>query len=171
MAPGCSRGAKGQIRLGPQVRVGAGCLLISDSSLILGEHSVLGPRVAIERREDRTGSFVCGARCHFGDDGLLETSGPITIGDDCQFGLGCLLYTHNHLPDGRQLIWENGVAVRPIAVGRGVWVGARSVLLPGAEVGDHAVIGANAVVTRPVARGEIAVGIPARSIRRRATEA
>jgi acetyltransferase-like isoleucine patch superfamily enzyme len=52
-------------------------------------------------------------------------------------------------------------------VGDGSWLGHGSVLLPGACVGRHVVVGAGAVVTGSLPDFSVAVGSPARVIRRR----
>ncbi|WP_034657844.1 DapH/DapD/GlmU-related protein [Chelativorans sp. J32] len=54
-----------------------------------------------------------------------------------------------------------------VTIGNDVWIGHGAVVLPGVRVGDGAVIGANAVVTRDVEPYTIVAGAPARVIRRR----
>jgi phosphonate metabolism protein (transferase hexapeptide repeat family) len=54
-----------------------------------------------------------------------------------------------------------------VTVGHDVWIGHGAILLPGVSVGVGAVVGAGAVVTKDVAPYTIAVGVPARPIRRR----
>jgi acetyltransferase-like isoleucine patch superfamily enzyme len=49
-----------------------------------------------------------------------------------------------------------------IKVGSRVFIGARSILLPGVTVGDNVVIGAGSVVTRDIPSGVVAAGVPAR---------
>lgn len=56
---------------------------------------------------------------------------------------------------------------RQVAVGNDVWIGHGAVVLPGVTVGDGAVIGANAVVTRDVASYTVVAGNPARPLRQR----
>lgn len=56
---------------------------------------------------------------------------------------------------------------RHVTIGNDVWIGHGAVILPGVSVGDGAVIGANAVVTRDVAAYAIVVGNPARVLRPR----
>jgi maltose O-acetyltransferase len=51
---------------------------------------------------------------------------------------------------------------RPVTIGRNVWIGGGSIILPGVTIGDDATIGAGSVVTRNVAVGAPVVGSPAR---------
>ncbi len=51
---------------------------------------------------------------------------------------------------------------RPIHIGRNVWIGGGTIILPGVSVGDDAIIGAGSVVTRNVPPGATVVGNPAR---------
>lgn len=65
--------------------------------------------------------------------------------------------------DWRREHWVN--------IGHDVWIGHGATVLAGVSVGTGAVVGAGAVVTRDVAPYTIVAGVPARPIRRRATEA
>ncbi|MDP3659110.1 MAG: acyltransferase [Phenylobacterium sp.] len=52
-----------------------------------------------------------------------------------------------------------------IDIGANVWIGANSVVLPGASIGDNAIIAAGSVVRGVVPPGELWGGVPARRIR------
>jgi phosphonate metabolism protein (transferase hexapeptide repeat family) len=54
-----------------------------------------------------------------------------------------------------------------VTIGPDVWIGHGAILMPGVAVGTGAVIGAGAVVTQDVAPYTLAVGVPARALRRR----
>lgn len=87
----------------------------------------------------------------------------VTIGDLTQIGPGVQILTADHPRDAaeRRAMLENG---RPITIGRNVWIGAAALIMPGVVVGDDAIIGAGAVVTRHVPAGATVVGCPARVV-------
>ena len=92
---------------------------------------------------------------------------PIRIGPRAQIGPYVQFLTADHPRDAaaRAAGTEWG---RPITVGADVWIGGGAILLPGVRVGDGAIIGAGAVVTRDVAAGATVAGNPARPIKREA---
>jgi maltose O-acetyltransferase len=91
----------------------------------------------------------------------------VTIGDDTQIGPGVQILTPDHPrdPDQRRLGLEFG---RPIYIGRNVWIGGGALIMPGVSIGDDAIIGAGAVVTRDVPNGVTAAGNPARVLSKKA---
>jgi acetyltransferase-like isoleucine patch superfamily enzyme len=96
-------------------------------------------------------------------------SGSIRIGAECVFGEEVMLLTGKHLnvreaaETNRPLhsVPESG---RDIVIGRGCYVGSRAIVIGPAVVGDFAVIGAGAVVTRDVPAYTFVAGVPAKVI-------
>lgn len=88
---------------------------------------------------------------------------PIDIGDGTQIGPMTQVLTADHPrdPSQRALGLECGA---PISIGSNVWIGGGVLILPGVTVGDDAILGAGAVVTRDVAAGITVVGNPARPV-------
>jgi acetyltransferase-like isoleucine patch superfamily enzyme len=109
--------------------------------------------LVLEANAGISGCVLCAAR-------------SIHIGEGTIIGSGALLMdTDLHQPAG-QWGWGNdpGHGARPIQIGRGVFIGARAMVLKGVTVGERAVVGAGAVVTKPVPPRHFAVGNPARMI-------
>lgn len=92
----------------------------------------------------------------------FQDQGGITIGDGTLIGHNVVLATLNHglAPEERHDLFP-----APIRIGRNVWIGANATILPGVTVGDNAVIGAGAVVTRDIPANVVAAGVPAKCIR------
>ena len=72
-----------------------------------------------------------------------------------------VLDTDFHPPEG-EWGWglEPAFGAKPVRIGRGVFIGARAIILKGVTIGDRAVIGAGAVVTKDVPDGHLAFGNP-----------
>jgi acetyltransferase-like isoleucine patch superfamily enzyme len=134
-----------QIDAPQRVQIGAGCYLWRGVSVSaeLGQAGLhLGDQVQINR------------------DVHLDITGGLRIGAGSLISESVLIYTHDHGSDPR-----NPAIPRPKVIGRDVWIGARAVILPQcARIGDHARIGAGAIVTRDVPQGAIVAGNPAKII-------
>ena len=111
--------------------------------------------------------FQCdyGSQIHLGERVFINfqciflDSAPIHIGDDVLFGPGVHIYTVDH-PRDADLRASGECFARPITIGNRVWIGGGAKILPGIEIGDNAIIAANAVVTRHVAENERYFGPP-----------
>jgi acetyltransferase-like isoleucine patch superfamily enzyme len=63
-------------------------------------------------------------------------------------------------------IMHQGIdSIAPVSIGRNTWLGENAVVLPGVTIGQHCVIGANAVVNTSIPDFSVAVGAPARVVR------
>jgi maltose O-acetyltransferase len=90
---------------------------------------------------------------------------PITIGDDTQIGPHVQLLTPTHPVDAEQRR-SKIEAAGPITIGSNVWLGGGVIVLAGVTIGDNSVIGAGSVVTNDIPADSVAVGNPARVIRK-----
>lgn len=106
----------------------------------------------------------------------FSAHGNVTVGNYCAIAKDCLLISHNHRFDipalridfQRQLF--PGLELQSddyVNIGDNVWLGKSVVILPNVSIGDSAIIGADAVVTKDVAAYTVVGGNPARFIRDR----
>lgn len=89
----------------------------------------------------------------------------VEIGEGTFVGADSYIFDNDfHSPVGE---WRwGGIAAgnpKPVIIGRGVFIGARAIILKGVKIGDRAVVGAGAVVTKDVPARHIATGNPAGS--------
>ena len=71
---------------------------------------------------------------------------------------------HNY-QDKSKLIRNQGSDIKPVIIEDNVWIAARSIILPGVEIGKGSVIGAGSVVTRSIPPFSVVVGNPAKLIK------
>ncbi len=133
--------------LGPQITLSAGMVpgqqCLSDPVVRIGDRCLIGK-----------GSGIVG---HFGID----------IGDDVWTGHHVYITDQNHgYEDITRPISLQTQPERPVRIGDGSWIGHGTVVLPGATIGRHVTIGANSVVTGDIPDYSVAVGNPAKVIRR-----
>lgn len=99
-------------------------------------------------------------------------SGSVRIGRNTLIGGFVTIIDGNHvISDSDRPVREQGGVQRPIDIGEDVWIGTNSVILQGVHIGDHAVVAANATVTKDVPDWAVVAGTPARVIRDRREEA
>lgn len=104
-------------------------------------------------------------RCANGNDiGMhvhIDYSGSLTIGDRSVISDGASIHTHSHGLDPHAK-----PTYKKLTIGKDVWIGGEAMILPQvSRIGDGAVIGARAVVTKDVAPYTVVAGNPARVIR------
>ncbi|MDQ1009252.1 maltose O-acetyltransferase [Streptomyces sp. V4I23] len=106
-----------------------------------------------------------GDRTFVNFNAVFLDAAPITIGADVQIGPNVQLLTPAHELDTerRRAGWERA---DPVTVGDNVWLGGGVIVCPGVTIGENTVVGAGAVVTRDLPAGVLAVGSPARVVRR-----
>lgn len=90
----------------------------------------------------------------------------VEIGEGTFVGAEAMIFDNDfHAPIGE---WNWGDAApdnpQPVIIGRGVFIGARAIILKGVTIGDRAIVGAGAVVTKDVPARQTAAGNPARIV-------
>lgn len=88
----------------------------------------------------------------------------IYIGDHVMIGPNVTIATAGHPVDPlyREKIAQFNI---PIHIGRNVWIGANSVILPGVTIGENSVVGAGSIVTKNIPSNVVAVGNPCHVLR------
>lgn len=111
-----------------------------------------------------------GKNTFFGDYVRMDTSYAemIYIGDYTHITSGCRLLCHQRDLTGYS-VGDNaaslGYKTGEIHIGKGVMVGMETIIMPGVTIGDGAIIGAGAIVTRDIPAWTIATGRPARVVK------
>lgn len=145
--------------------------IVNERYIHIGSGTVIGPGATLSagmvpgQRCLRDDVVVIGDRCLLGKGSGIVGHLEIVIGDDVWTGHHVYLTDQNHgYADATRPISEQIQPERPVHVGDGSWLGHGTVVLPGARIGRHVVIGANSVVTGTIPDFTVAVGAPARVV-------
>lgn len=141
------------IHIGEGTMIGAHVTL--SAGMVPGQQCLTDPVVRI------------GDRCLIGKGTGIVGHLAIDIGNDVWTGHHVYITDQNHgYEDITRPISQQTMPEQPVTIGDGSWIGYGSVILPGARIGRHVTIGANSVVVGDVPDYSVAVGAPARVIRR-----
>ena len=134
---------------------------------MLGPYVTLSAGVSPEQELGDVEVVSIGDRCLIGRGSGIVAHQRVQIGDDVFTGHHVYITDANHgyedlgVPPSQQF-----AASRPVSIGAGSWLGHGTVVLPGVTIGRHVVVGAGSVVTDDLPDRCVAVGNPARVIRR-----
>ncbi len=136
----------------------------------------VGERISLEKEvtfafpadgETCPGLFI-GNSVFIGRNTFLSAIGRIEIGDNVLIGAYGYIAAANHRFESIALpIASQGYELKTVKIGRGAWLGAHVIVLPGVTIGEDAIVGGGAVVTRDIPNREIWAGVPAKKIRDR----
>lgn len=134
------------------VQRGPGCAISPNASFANGARVSLGARVTLGARV-----ALWAGPAH----------GRIIIGDDVLFAPDVMVTAANYRFNDGSPVTRQAMDEADVVIGRDVWLGAKVVVLPGARIGDGAIIAAGAVVRGEIPAMAIAGGVPARVIAQR----
>lgn len=99
---------------------------------------------------------------------MVASEQLVEIGAHCMLANGCFVSDANHRFDdpAKPITWQGFQSKGPTRIGENCWLGANVVVTSGVSIGERCVIGANSVVTHDIEPFSIAVGLPAKVIRR-----
>lgn len=145
--------------VGRNTVVGEGTIMVNSANIDIGSNCLLQDRVYLRAGAD--GHIVIGDGAALNSFVQMYGHGGIDIGKHAQIGPSCVVTTtgHDYLSNDLETNYS------PISIGERAWIGANCTIIGGVHIGDQAVIGAGAVVTRDIPSRCVAVGVPARVVR------
>lgn len=137
--------------------------LVKCQTVTLGRFAHVAPLAVINADVAPGATFHLGAHSRVFPFCWIEPGEGVHIGDDSGIGGHTLIFTHGSWSDHLR---GGPVAFAPVRIGNGVWLPWRVFVMPGTTIGDYAIIGANSVVTTQIEAGSLAVGSPAKVVKR-----
>lgn len=125
----------------------------------IGRGVVIKPRVNVKYPWNlRVGDFTW-----IGEGAWIDSLAEVRIGSNACLSQGCMVETGNH--DWSRPTFD--LLLRPVVIEDGAWAAVGSLLLPGARLADHAVLGAGSVLAGSTEPYSVYAGVPAVRVRAR----
>jgi len=166
-------------KIGQGTFFGYGSLLISGdySKIVIGNDVVIAPGslIKVDSIEigDQTnigyqdliigGSLTIGKRCNINNRVFIEASfAPVIVEDDVTIAASAIISSH----DGAYSQTRNQeMKTGKIELKDHCFIGNNAIVMPGITIGERAIVGAGAVVTKCVNKDDTVVGVPARILK------
>lgn len=122
----------------------------------------------VNNRVDGEVGIEVGNQCYIGKRNFFSSGKKIVIGDFFMSGINCSFLGSDHVMDNplEPYIFTGTTNFNSIVIGDNVWLGANVTILGDVHVGHGSIIGANSLVNRSIPPFSIAVGNPAKVIKR-----
>ena len=160
------------MKYGRNVYFFPGVHVVRPEYVSIGDNVTIGRNVDLfvhpEDPEAREAIIEIGNNVHVGTNNIIGARKKVVLEENVLLGPHVMMGDHSHayenieIPIKYQTVTEPG----PVRIERDSWIGANVFILPNVTIGRHAVVGANSVVNRDIPPYSVAVGTPARVIRR-----
>lgn len=114
-----------------------------------------------------TKKITIGAETYINRNTMIDAAHQVSIGRGVGIGPGCYISDHDHGMEPGFPVMTQPLVSRPTVISDGVWLGAGCIVLKGVTIGSNSVVGAGSVVVHDLPADVIAVGRPARVVRKR----
>ena len=122
----------------------------TEISIEKGSSCLIGKRFNMRKnailRVRKGGKLTFGNNVSLANNCIITCHNCVEINDNVQLSPGVLIYDHDHdfrSPNGLE---DRHFCSSPVIIGKNVWVGANSIILRGANIGDNSVVAAGTVV-------------------------
>lgn len=105
----------------------------------------------------KTGAIQIGARTFINSAVFIYSNSAVKIGEGCLVGNGCYISDFSF----HAVHCDQAALSRPITIGRNVWLGEGTFIMPGVTIGDHSVVAARSVVFEDIPASQLWRGNPA----------
>lgn len=102
--------------------------------------------------------------CYIGANTMIVANEHIEIGSNCSIGEMVVIRDQDHVYGNNKLLLHSGYTTGKIIIHENVWLGAKSTILKGVELGDNTVVGAHSLVNKSFPANSIVAGVPAKPI-------
>ena len=157
--------------LGKSSIIDVGVYFIGPKNISIGSFTWIDTGAKLEAT---LGEIQIGSRCHVGSYAVLGSREPIIVSDFVGIASGVHIYSNSETPKAGlhmsgPMVPESmkGFHSKAIHIGKDAVLGTNSVLLPGACLGEGAILGALSLLNKPIPEWEIWLGIPAKKIKNR----
>lgn len=156
--------------MGDRVYIHKGLEVHGHKGIILGNNVRLGRdcRLSCYRLEGKLGNILIEDNCYIGNRFSCICGADITISKNVLIASDVAIISENHGMDCSLglLYGQQELIGNPVFIDESCWIGEKVIILPKVKIGKYAIIGAGSIVNKDIPPFSIAVGNPAKVIKK-----
>ena len=158
------------------ISIGDNVIIMDDATIIargeggveIGNDCYICERVYLDTESEDDGYIRIGNHTYIGTGTTLFGHKGLEIGENCLMAQNITLTPYSHIFDNPDdIIWNQGGHSKKVTIGRDSYIGMGVNIMYSGDIGEGSVVGAGAVVTKPIPPYSVAVGNPAKVIKER----
>jgi len=139
-----------------------------EDGIEIGNGCYICERVYLDTQNKNGGYIKIGNSVYLGTGTTLFGHKGLEIGDNCLFAQNIVLTPYSHKFDNPGgIIWHQGGNCKKVTIGNDCYIGMGVCIMYTGDIGDGSVIGAGSTVVKPIEPYSVAVGSPAKVIKKR----
>jgi len=157
---------------GRNVYIFPGVHIVRPQFISIGDHVTIGrgTDIYVHQTHSDLKDYIIriGNNVHVGSHNIIGARKSIVLEDNVLIGPHVMIGDHSHHYENIEIPikLQEATEGRPVRIERDSWIGANVFILPNVTIGQHSVVGANSVVNHDIPPYSVAVGVPARVIKR-----
>lgn len=175
--------------VGRGVVFGRGMTLRHPHKIRIGDGAIFDDFSVLDAKGETNAGMRIGGGVYVGRNTIIYCkNGDIELGDAVNISANCQIFSSNKLSIGAGTVigafsyllsggeydaesalpfaQQTGMETKgPLSIGANCWLGAHVTVTDASNIGEHCVIGAGAIVTKPIPPHSVAVGVPARVVK------
>lgn len=159
--------------IGKESKVGLLYNFLNGKYINIGDHTSIGRYARFHCYDNYNGKkyspkIIIGNNCIFGPNVTILCADLVKIENNVAFAGYITIVNENHGMDVENSLpfYKQDLVTSPITIGEGSWIGERTCIISGAKIGKNCIIGSGSVVNKEIPDNCIAVGNPAKVIKK-----
>lgn len=159
--------------IGKKCFVGRRAYVNKPKYLIIKDEVRIGNDARLSFYDDFNGEklkpkLVIGKKTYIGNHFTVLIADEVVIGEEVLIASYVMISSENHSidPESDLNYGKQSLSTKPVIIEDGVWIGEKVSILPGVKIGEKSIIGTGSVVTSNIPSYSIAVGSPAKVIKK-----
>ena len=139
---------------------------LTDGAILkIGDNSIIDHDVSFYLTKPKP-ELIIGNHVAISKGTIIACKTKLIIGDYTRIATNVVIRDNTHDYGNDKLLIDTDAIIRPISIGKNVWIGDKVIIFPGVNIGDNSIVSAGSILTNDVESNSLVAGQPARFLKK-----